>query len=174
MNIELSLKRRKTTVEQFTDAVAVSRGTAEVLRALNLHPSGSNYRWFHVMIDLLKLDISHHVGMGHLSGKRHNWSVERPIDEVFVKNSTFVGGSSLKRKVLKYNLIPHRCEQCPITNEWQGKPISLQLDHRDGDPRNNTIENLRFLCPNCHSQTHTFAGRNNAGGKIKNAAVLKR
>lgn len=56
------------------------------------------------------------------------------------------------------------CEQCGI-NEWNGKQLSFELDHIDGDNYNNSLDNLRFLCPNCHSQTDTFRGRNVNTGK---------
>lgn len=53
----------------------------------------------------------------------------------------------------------HRCECCKHT-DWLGKPITLELEHTDGDRKNNTKENLKLLCPNCHSQTPTWKGRN--------------
>ena len=68
----------------------------------------------------------------------------------------------------------YKCSCCGI-NEWNEKPISLQIDHIDGDTSNNLIENLRYLCPNCHSQTDTWSVKNmSAEGKerIKLAAKL--
>jgi predicted nucleic acid-binding Zn ribbon protein len=59
----------------------------------------------------------------------------------------------------------YRCALCAIT-EWRGDPLTLTLDHRDGDPYNNAIENLRMLCPNCHSQTPSYAGRNRGKGRV--------
>lgn len=57
-------------------------------------------------------------------------------------------------------VVDYRCDMCYIS-EWMGNKLTLQLDHIDGDNTNNCIENLRLLCPNCHSQTPTFSGRNN-------------
>jgi Zn finger protein HypA/HybF involved in hydrogenase expression len=58
----------------------------------------------------------------------------------------------------------HRCEVCGIT-EWMGKSAPLELDHKDGDSLNNTLENLRLICPNCHAQTETYKGRNTGKGR---------
>jgi Zn finger protein HypA/HybF involved in hydrogenase expression len=65
----------------------------------------------------------------------------------------------LKKFILKNNLKEHKCEECGL-NEWNNKPLSLELDHTDGIRSNNKIENLKLLCPNCHSQTPTWRGRN--------------
>ena len=71
------------------------------------------------------------------------------------------------------NLKGYKCELCNIY-EWKNNPICLELDHIDGNNKNNNLENLRILCPNCHSQTETFRGRNiNAGKKVSDDDLLK-
>ena len=78
----------------------------------------------------------------------------------------------------------YECVSCGI-NEYNGKPIRLQIDHIDGNNNNNVVENLRYLCPNCHTQTETWGVKNvsedgrrrmNEGGikgnKIKNGLVV--
>jgi transposase-like protein len=67
--------------------------------------------------------------------------------------------SNLKRRLLREGLKAPRCEACGIT-DWRGKPLSLALHHINGDGHDNRLENLQLLCPNCHSQTENFAGRN--------------
>ena len=74
-------------------------------------------------------------------------------------------------ETLRFNLLhsgrEYRCEKCGIEGVWQGNPIVLEVDHIDGNRHNNQLKNLRFLCPNCHSQTNTFRGRNVNTGRQK-------
>ena len=67
--------------------------------------------------------------------------------------------SHLKRRLLKAGMKENRCEVCGITR-WMGKPVNMQLHHRNGDGSDNRLENIQFLCGNCHSQTDTYGGRN--------------
>lgn len=71
------------------------------------------------------------------------------------------GRWNLKRRLLAAGLKPDACEECGLT-EWRGQPLALELHHRNGRPRDNRLENLAILCPNCHSQTENFGGRNAA------------
>jgi Zn finger protein HypA/HybF involved in hydrogenase expression len=82
-----------------------------------------------------------------------------PLDQVLVRGSK-ISRASLKRKLIKANLLVEQCSKCHLGLEWQGEPLTLQLDHINGDNTDNRLENLRLLCPNCHSQTDTYAGRN--------------
>lgn len=75
--------------------------------------------------------------------------------------------NSVSSRTLKKYLLDqrgHRCEACGIT-EWRGKPAPIELDHRDGNPENNSLANLRLICPNCHAQTGTCKGRNSGSGR---------
>lgn len=74
-----------------------------------------------------------------------------------VENSTYSNMTKFKSRLIKANLIEYKC--CGIT-EWNGKPLTLQLHHINGNNRDNRLENLTFLCPNCHSQTDNFSGKN--------------
>jgi hypothetical protein len=65
----------------------------------------------------------------------------------------------LKKRLIKENILENKCTSCELTN-WQDKEISLQLDHIDGNNHNHMLNNLRLLCPNCHSQTDTWCGKN--------------
>ena len=67
--------------------------------------------------------------------------------------------ASVRKRIIKENLIPHKCNECEIS-EWKGQKLSLHLDHIDGNAWNHELSNLRFLCPNCHSLTDTYTGKN--------------
>lgn len=84
---------------------------------------------------------------------------ELSIDDVFTENSSYLCTDHLKSKIRKLGLIPYQCESCGNKGEWNGKPLSLQLHHVNGNRTDNRIENLSFLCPNCHSQTDNYSGK---------------
>jgi 5-methylcytosine-specific restriction endonuclease McrA len=67
--------------------------------------------------------------------------------------------SHLKRRLLDAGIKENKCERCGIS-AWLGEPLNAQLHHENGDGSDNRIENIEFLCPNCHSQTDTYGGRN--------------
>ncbi len=68
--------------------------------------------------------------------------------------------SRLKARLLSEGLLRRQCYECGLGPTWNEKPLKLQLDHIDGDRKNNLLENLRILCPNCHTQTETYAAKN--------------
>lgn len=81
-----------------------------------------------------------------------------PLEELLVRGRR-TGRGHLKRRLIDAGLKENRCELCGIT-EWNGQPLNMELHHVNGDKTDNRLENLRFLCGNCHSQTHTWGGRN--------------
>lgn len=95
--------------------------------------------------------------------------INRPKDEIeskkvpleLVLNNTYkLGTNWLKKRLFDEKIKTEICECCGITDTWNGKKLNLHLDHIDGDKFNNKLDNLRILCPNCHSQTDTYAGKN--------------
>ena len=109
-------------------------------------------------IKMLMLDISHFTGKGYLKGKTHNFNA-RSDEALFAKNTHFHSGIYRKR-LLKIG-VEYKCAEttCGIS-EWKGMPLTLHIDHVDGDRTNNLKDNIRFICPNCHQQTTTWGNKN--------------
>lgn len=85
-------------------------------------------------------------------GVKKNQGSKLEIDQITSR-------AGMRKRILRENLIEHKCSECGIS-EWRGKKLSLHLDHINGDRWDHKIENLRFLCPNCHSLTETYTGKN--------------
>jgi hypothetical protein len=94
------------------------------------------------------------VEAGKITARRNITSLESWL----VEHST-VNRQHLKRRLVSAGLKQDKCEDCGLT-EWRGRPITLALHHRNGVRNDNRLENLAILCPNCHSQTENFGGRN--------------
>lgn len=131
---------------------------AEVINRLGLVCSGSSYKTVKGHISFYNIDISHFLGKGHLKGKKHQWSREMPLSQLLTKNSKHSRGN-IKRRLIKEGIFKYECSICGLS-EWRNEPLSLHIDHINGISDDNRLENLRLLCPNCHSQTDNFAGRN--------------
>lgn len=95
-----------------------------------------------------------------------------PLEELLVIGRPTSRGH-LKARLIDAGLKDDRCEACGLTS-WRGKPIGLQLHHRNGDGTDNRLENLQFLCPNCHSQTDTYGGRNGHRKPKPHLRLIKR
>ncbi|HEU0023199.1 MAG TPA: hypothetical protein VFQ12_01120 [Thermoleophilaceae bacterium] len=79
--------------------------------------------------------------------------------ESYLSLRTKTARGGLKRRLLAAGLKRNQCERCGI-EDWRGRPLTIALHHVNGDCRDNRLENIAFLCPNCHSQTDSFGGRN--------------
>lgn len=80
-----------------------------------------------------------------------------PSEELYSKGEP---RGALRQRVIKDKIMAYQCDTCGNTGEWNGKELTLQLDHIDGDAGNNEKENLRWQCPNCHTQTDTYGNKN--------------
>lgn len=144
--------------EQFKNLVATSSSHSEIMSFFAIKNHGGNYRTVQARILSLGLDVSHLAGRIQSSNLAREMTREKLIEEVLVENSTF-NRFFLKKYLVKFGLLEYICEKCGNEGAWMGEPISLQLEHINGTNDDNRLDNLCFLCPNCHSQTNTFAGK---------------
>lgn len=148
----------KLSDEQFVELLKKSSTISEVLFKLGYTVKGNSWGYSQVKrrMDDLNLDYSIFKGKSAAikTGRLNNVRKEDILKENCKHQRTV-----LRRYVIKNNLIPYKCAICGCT-EWQGKTLSLELDHINGINNDNRLENLRFLCPNCHSQTSTYGSRN--------------
>lgn len=143
---------------------------SEVLKKINKNLSGNSYNWIKKVINQYNIDISHFKGKAWRSLKIKKDIIKKENRKKYKFNDIFKKNSTVTQKVLReyvkfYNLLEYRCINCGCDGNWQNGIISLELDHIDGNNKNNEPNNLRYLCPNCHALTETYRGKNK---KIKN------
>jgi 5-methylcytosine-specific restriction endonuclease McrA len=158
------MKKRKSLVwdiskEQLIEIVKQSSSISAILSYFNLLNKGSNYRTLKQRLEEDGIDYSH-IKLGLSSNRGRNFIRKKlPLETILIEHSTF-NRNHLKVRLIKEGVLKNECYECGQQPIWNGKPLSLQLDHINGISDDNRIENLRILCPHCHSQTANFAGRN--------------
>jgi len=149
------MKLKKYTFKQLKKAIRNSNSLRQTLIQLGVSPYGGNY-------DVLKKAIKHYdLNISHFSGQA--WNKGKSLEprrslEQYLNNEAPIQSNKLRNRLLKQEVFPHQCSLCK-RKKWFNLPIPLELDHINGDNKNNNLSNLRLLCPNCHAQTATFRGR---------------
>lgn len=149
--------------EELQELINNSTTIVEVLTKLKVDAYNGNHKILVKRINNESIDINNLVNnrKSHLSLKmfNSNFKVDNIEKDIFAIDS-IVSKATIKKYILKNNLINYSCQKCKNTGEWLNSKLSLQLDHINGVNTDNRLENLRFLCPNCHSQTETFGSKN--------------
>lgn len=154
--LKVSLRPYIWTDEAVRAAVAAGLSAAASLRSLGTPQSSSAQRVLLRRIAVLGISTEHWTGQAWSRGRR--LGRREPLEALLVDGRT-LGTDRLRRRLLEDGVLPHACVSCQ-RSEWRGRPIPLELDHINGNRRDNRLENLRLLCPNCHAQTETYRGRN--------------
>lgn len=152
---------RKYTLDQARNAAKNVRSFRQLLLALGLTEYGEAYRTIQLFCIENNIDTSHFTSQGWAKNsiKPENW---HSSEHYLIKGSR-INSYRLKGKLLREKKFEYKCCTCLLT-EWNKQPIPLELDHINGDNTDNRLENLRLLCPNCHAQTDTHAGKNKGSG----------
>lgn len=150
-------KYTKYSKEIIEEAVKNNFTLSDVMRSLNLKPRGSNFSRFKKMIVHFQIDTTHFKQPGS-PGSVH--TIKTFTEEILILNGKGWNSNSIKKKLFEFNLMKNECSLCGSLPVWNGQPLTLQLDHIDGNHRNNELNNLRILCPNCHSQTDNYSAKN--------------
>lgn len=142
---------------EFKTLVESSPSMSFLLRKLGLENKGNNYQTCKTRIKSLGLDTSHFLNRIQSTKLSKEITKERVIE--YLSENSKLKRSSLKLYLIRFHLLDYRCSKCGNDGKWNGEKLSLQLEHLNGVFNDNRLENLTFLCPNCHSQTPTFAGK---------------
>jgi len=145
------------STDEFKDLVSKSNTIADILRYFGMNNKGGNHNTVKRRAKQENIDMSH-ISLGKGSNKGKRFTPKKSDHEYFCENGT-MNRNCIKQRIIRNNLIEYKCAECGLLNTWNGKKISLQLEHKNGIPNDNRLENLCFLCPNCHSQTDTYAGK---------------
>lgn len=160
---------RKYDKEWLTELCKDSYSFAEVLKKAGRKPGGGNQQTLKNKIKEFDIDISHFTGQLWSKGKTKETderiangaksNEKYTLEEVFKKDSQ-IGQKGLRGYIERYSIIEYKCSKCGNDGKWLDGTIKLEVHHKDGDNHNNEVSNLTYLCPNCHSLTENYRGKN--------------
>ena len=149
---------RKYTKEKLEEVVKECLSWRQVILALSLRECGGNYKNLQNRCKEYNIDVSHFHGQGWNKPGHPSYGKMISLEERLSVHNSKIPAHKTKEILFNHNLKENKCEKCGI-KEWNGKPITLELHHINGNPKDDRLENLQILCPNCHSQTFNYCKR---------------
>ncbi len=153
------VRKRSWGEVELREAVKTSSSYRQVIAKLGLVEAGGNYEQVKKYIKEFAFPTEHFTGMGWRKNKIFGPQPHIPLAEILVKDSTFQS-FKLKKRLFELGMKKRECEKCKWSQLSLDGRIPLELDHINGDRHDNRLENLRVLCPNCHSLEPTHRGLN--------------
>jgi len=151
------VKLKNYSIEKLKDIIKESTSIRQVLIKLNIKACGGNYATIKNKVKQYSIDISHFLG----KPQKGITKIRPPIhslSEILCENNTYQS-NKLKERLIKAGILKNKCYICGLT-EWRGESLTMQLHHINGISTDHRLENLRLDCPNCHSQTTNYRGKN--------------
>lgn len=150
------------STEEMSNIVKQSQNLAQVLKHYGYGTTGGTHAILQKRLHQDNIDFSHmKMGIKSNVGRKFNYKMSHSeaLITLFTKNS-ICSPCTIRKYIKMYNFINYECSICKNNGTWNNNTLSLQLDHINGIKHDHTLQNLRWLCPNCHSQTDTYGVKN--------------
>lgn len=151
---KLGISKRKNKVfflskETIIEACKDAKTYSDILRNLKIYRRKDSNTKLKKMLEYYNIDF---IPKKPIFSGRNKFTLK----QILVKDSPISSSVLLRKKLIKNNLLKNKCYICGLENQWCGKKLTLQIDHINGINNDNRLQNLRVLCPNCHTQTSTY------------------
>lgn len=149
-------KNKNYSLEEFKIICKESESIREVLSKMGYSPNGGGTAArIKRLIQENQIDTHHFNGQGHTK----NIGKYRTATEKYLNNEVAITSHKLRKRLLEEGIFEYKCSCCGMT-EWLNNPIPLELHHKNGNKKDNRLDNLELRCPNCHYFTDTYKSKN--------------